>query len=76
MPLTFGLTGMDPATETSLKAAFDQANQRLGGVWQLLPDTQGDYIVVDMVAEAATGQRTPEEAAKRAEQRANRYYRV
>jgi len=35
-----------------------------------------DYIVVDMVAEAATGQRTPEEAAKRAEQRANRYYRV
>ena len=48
MPLTFGLTGMDPATETSLKAAFDQANQRLGGVWQLLPDTQGDYIVVDM----------------------------
>ena len=48
MPLTFGLTGMDPATETSLKAAFDQANQRLGGAWQLLPDTQGDYIVVDM----------------------------
>jgi multiple sugar transport system substrate-binding protein len=35
-----------------------------------------DYIVVDMVAEAATGQRTPEEAVKRAEQRANRYYRV
>ncbi len=35
-----------------------------------------DYVVVDMVAEAASGQRTPEEAAKRAEQRANRYYRV
>ncbi|KZC97669.1 ABC transporter substrate-binding protein [Oceanibaculum pacificum] len=35
-----------------------------------------DYVVVDMVAEAATGQRTPEEAAKRAEARANRYYRV
>jgi multiple sugar transport system substrate-binding protein len=35
-----------------------------------------DYIMVDMVAEAATGQRAPEEAAKRAEQRANRYYRV
>ena len=34
-----------------------------------------DYIMVDMVAEAATGQRTPEEAAKRAEQRAQRYYR-
>ncbi len=35
-----------------------------------------DYIMVNMVAEAATGQRTPEEAMKRAEQRANRYYRV
>ena len=35
-----------------------------------------DYVVVDMVAEAASGQRTPEEAAKRAEARANRYYRV
>ena len=34
-----------------------------------------DWIVVDMVAEAATGQRTPEEAAKRAEQRASRIYR-
>jgi multiple sugar transport system substrate-binding protein len=38
--------------------------------------TMADYIVVNMVAEAATGQRTPEEAAKRAETRANRYYRV
>jgi len=38
--------------------------------------TMADYVMVDMVAEAATGQRTPEEAAKRAEQRANRYYRV
>ena len=28
-----------------------------------------DYVMVDMVAEAATGQRTPEEAARRAEQR-------
>jgi multiple sugar transport system substrate-binding protein len=34
-----------------------------------------DYILVDMFAEAVTGQRTPEEAAKRAETRANRYYR-
>jgi len=38
--------------------------------------TMADYVVVDMVAEAATGQRTPEEAAKRAEARVNRYYRV
>ena len=48
MPLTFGLTGMDPATETSLKTAFEEANRRLGGTWQLLPETQGDYIAVDM----------------------------
>lgn len=34
-----------------------------------------DWIVVDMVAEAATGQRTPEEAARRAELRASRIYR-
>lgn len=35
-----------------------------------------DFIMVNMVAEAATGQRTPEEAMRRAETRANRYYRV
>jgi multiple sugar transport system substrate-binding protein len=35
-----------------------------------------DYVLVDMFAECATGQRSPEEAAKRAETRANRYYRV
>jgi len=35
-----------------------------------------DYILVDMMAEAATGQRSPEDAAKRAEQRAIRAYRA
>ncbi|MDJ1158380.1 ABC transporter substrate-binding protein [Chelatococcus sp. SYSU_G07232] len=34
-----------------------------------------DYVLVDMFAEAATGQRSPEEAAKRAEQRISRAYR-
>ena len=34
-----------------------------------------DYVVVDMVAAAATGQATPEDAAKEAERRAKRYYR-
>lgn len=38
--------------------------------------TMADYILVDMFAEAATGQQSPENAAKRAESRANRYYRV
>ncbi len=35
-----------------------------------------DFIVVDMVASAAIGQASPKEAAKRAEKRALRYYRV
>ncbi|HEU4773917.1 MAG TPA: hypothetical protein VFS82_05275 [Lysobacter sp.] len=48
MALTLGLTGMDPATEASLKAAFADANQRTGGAWQLLPDTQAEHVVVDM----------------------------
>lgn len=48
MPLTFGLTGMDPATESALKAAFTEANERIGGGWQLLPETQAEYVVVDM----------------------------
>lgn len=48
MPLTFGLTGMDPSTESTLKTAFDEANARLGGAWQLLPETEAHYVVVDM----------------------------
>jgi multiple sugar transport system substrate-binding protein len=35
-----------------------------------------DYIVVDMFGEAASGERTPQQAAERAAERANRYYRV
>jgi multiple sugar transport system substrate-binding protein len=35
-----------------------------------------DYVLVDMFAEAATGQRSPEDAAARAEQRAKRYYKA
>lgn len=35
-----------------------------------------DYIVLDMVAEASSGTRTPKEAAERAEARAKRYYKV
>ncbi len=34
-----------------------------------------DYVVVDMVAAAASGASTPEDAAKEAERRAKRYYR-
>jgi multiple sugar transport system substrate-binding protein len=35
-----------------------------------------DFVVVNMVAEAASGQRSPKEAAERAQKRAERYYKV
>jgi len=35
-----------------------------------------DFIVQDMVAEAASGSKTPKEAAERAQKRAERYYKV
>ena len=35
-----------------------------------------DFVIVSMVAEAASGQRTPRQAAERAQRRAERYYRV
>ena len=35
-----------------------------------------DFIVVNMVAEAVSGQKSPKEAAARAQQRAERYYKV
>lgn len=48
MRLTLGLTGMDPATESALQAAFQAANGRLGNRWALASDTEADYIIVDM----------------------------
>ena len=35
-----------------------------------------DFIVQNMVAEAASGSKTPKEAAERAQKRAERYYKV
>jgi multiple sugar transport system substrate-binding protein len=35
-----------------------------------------DFIIVDMVAEAASGAKSPKEAAERAQKRAERYYKV
>jgi multiple sugar transport system substrate-binding protein len=35
-----------------------------------------DYVVVNMVAEAASGASSPQEAAVKAERRAKRYYRA
>ena len=48
MSLTLGLTGMDPATEAALKAAFLEANARLGNRWTLVSDGEADHVVVDM----------------------------
>lgn len=48
MSLTLGLTGMDPATETALKAAFIEANARLGERWSLVPDAEAGHVIVDM----------------------------
>jgi multiple sugar transport system substrate-binding protein len=36
----------------------------------------GDFVVVDMFGEAATGAKTPKEAAARAQERAARYYKA
>lgn len=63
-------------------AAYAGASERLrpngyaGPLGYASAAAMADYIVVNMVAEAATGQRTPEEAAARAQKRAERYYRV
>jgi ABC-type glycerol-3-phosphate transport system substrate-binding protein len=35
-----------------------------------------DFIIVNMVAEAISGSKTPKEAMERAQKRAERYYRV
>ena len=48
MSLTLGLTGMDPATETALKAAFTDANTRIGSPWQLVPEAEAGHVMVDM----------------------------
>ncbi|CAH1663625.1 Carbohydrate ABC transporter substrate-binding protein (CUT1 family) [Hyphomicrobiales bacterium] len=69
-------------TSTPIHAPYALASETLrpngyaGPLGYASAACMADYIVVDMVAEAATGQRTPEEAAKRAETRANRYYKV
>lgn len=45
---TFGLTGMDAATEIALKSAFAEASMRLGGRWPLVSEQDASHVVVDM----------------------------
>lgn len=47
MSLTLGLTGMDQATETALKAAFGEVNER-SGRWKMVGEGDADYVIVDM----------------------------
>ena len=42
----------------------------------IIAGAAADFIVVNMVAEAASGKNTPKEAAERAQKRAERYYKV
>jgi multiple sugar transport system substrate-binding protein len=46
-----------------------------GPISQAAGTVQAEYIMVQMFASVASGQATPEDAAKEAERRAKRYYR-
>jgi multiple sugar transport system substrate-binding protein len=68
--------GADPNHAPYAKASESlRPNGYAGPLGPASAAVMADYVMVDMVAEAATGQRTPEEAARRAEQRATRAYR-
>lgn len=53
-----------------------QPNGYAGDMGYASAASMADFIVVNMVAEAASGSKTPAEAAERAQKRAERYYRV
>lgn len=68
-------------TSNPIHAPYANASESLrvnGFAGPLGPASAGamaDYVLVDMFAEAVTGQRTPEEAIANAERRLQRYYR-
>ncbi len=47
MSFTLGLTGMDQATESALKAAFNEVSGRIRG-WSMVAENDAEYIIVDM----------------------------
>lgn len=53
-----------------------QHNGYSGELGYASASAMADFIVVNMVAEAASGSKTPKEAAERAAKRAERYYKV
>ena len=58
--------GQEPAARPAMPASWAM---RRPARWR-------DFIVANMVAEAASGSKTPKEAAERAQKRAERYYKV
>jgi multiple sugar transport system substrate-binding protein len=69
-------------SEDPKRKVFEQASERAtsigyaGDLGYAAAQVIADFVVLDMVAQAATGQMTPDEAMAEAEKRANRYYRV
>lgn len=61
----------------ALLARFGQpaSNGYAGPLGSASAGAMADYVLVDMFAEAVTGQRSPEDAMRNAERRASRYYR-
>ena len=53
-----------------------QPNGYAGDMGYASAGCMADFIMVNMVAEAASGSKTPKEAAERAQKRAERYYKI
>ncbi|WP_102961308.1 ABC transporter substrate-binding protein [Mangrovicella endophytica] len=77
-----GLANNPVWTSNPIHAAYARASETLrpngyaGPLGAASAGTMADYVLVDMFAEAVTGQSSPEDAIANAERRANRYYRV
>lgn len=48
MAFKLGMTGMDQASETALREAFEQVSGGLGGRWTLVAEAEADHVIVDM----------------------------
>ncbi len=62
-----------PFREVALRTLW---NGYAGSLGQASAACLADWIIVDMFAQAASGQKTPKEAAAEAERRAKRYYKT
>jgi len=76
-----GLENNPVWTSNPIHAAYARASSTLrpngyaGPLGAASAGTMADYVLVDMFAEAVTGQSSPEDAIANAESRASRYYR-